>query len=252
VAILYAMIEQVDTGVGRILDALERYRLTENTLVLFSSDNGPQMHGGLERFNGPFRGVKGQALEGGVRVPCLLRWPAALPGGIVRHEMTHFTDWLPTLAACADIVPSGQPLDGADISPLLRGQNASLPTVRFWQHNRYTPVPRCNGGMRDQHWKLYWPMREGANWKDRNDNEIYLTGMTTSHQLKPITDVLPQPQIAPAHQPLLFNLATDPGETIDLSAQEPQQLNNMIRSWDTWWDNVTSDWQNTYRRNVKS
>ena len=88
--------------------------------VLLTSDNGPYLgrqefaggHFSLRRYNGPFRGQKSDVLEGGIRVPGIVRWPAGLPGGAECHAMIHFCDWLPTLAATAGATPGGRPLDG--------------------------------------------------------------------------------------------------------------------------------------------
>ena len=106
VSMIYAMIHRMDTGVAAILDALTRHGLTENTIVVFCSDNGPQFGGQGEhattRFNCHFNGAKGTTYEGGIRVPAIIRWPAGgLSGGRQVTEMVHMTDWFPTLLAAA-------------------------------------------------------------------------------------------------------------------------------------------------------
>ena len=153
------MIRAMDRGIAAVLDEAD-----DNTLVLFSSDNGPQFSGSGDydttRFNCGFRGAKGLVYEGGVRLPMVIRWPAGLPNGARQLDpLVHFTDWLPTLAAVAGApVADGLPaLDGVDVSPLLRGEHGSVPDIRFWQWNRYTPVGECNAAMRDGRWKLVRP-----------------------------------------------------------------------------------------------
>ena len=107
----YGMIRRMDAGVGRVLDALEANGLAEDTIVLYSSDNGPVLQGRGEndqrRYNGPFRGMKYDVLEGGIRVPGLIRWPDGLPRNETVDKMFHFTDWTPTLLqACGIDAPS--------------------------------------------------------------------------------------------------------------------------------------------------
>src|SRR6202158_835223 len=106
---IYAMIRCMDRGVASVLDALSRYGLSDNTLVLFSSDNGRQFGGAgdmcTDRFNCGFAGAKTLVYEGGIRLPMVLRWPAGLDGRRKLDTMVHFTDWLPTLLAIADIEP---------------------------------------------------------------------------------------------------------------------------------------------------
>ena len=99
------MIECMDRGIARVLDALDQAGLADNTLVMFSSDNGPQFGGKGEmctdRFNCGFAGSKLLVYEGGIRLPMVMRWPAGLDGRRQVHEMVHFTDWLPTILALA-------------------------------------------------------------------------------------------------------------------------------------------------------
>ncbi len=118
-----AMLENQDRNVGRVLRALDELGLTENTIVYYSSDNGPNTW----RWNGGLRGIKGTVDEGGVRSICFLRWPGKLPAGRTVHEIAGTIDLLPTLTALAGIPPVGdKPLDGRDLSPLLRGADAPV------------------------------------------------------------------------------------------------------------------------------
>ncbi|TMM16814.1 MAG: hypothetical protein E6G01_07685, partial [Actinobacteria bacterium] len=134
----------------------------ENTLVVFSSDNGPQFGGDgdncLDRFNCGYRGHKLLVYEGGIRLPAIVRWPAGLPALDPVDGLVHLTDWFPTLLAAAGIPASDGPnLDGVNVLPLLQGEPAEVPPTRFWQWNRYQPVAECNAAMRDGHWKLVRP-----------------------------------------------------------------------------------------------
>lgn len=118
------VIAEIDWSVGQILDAVKRTKLDENTLVIFTSDNGPWLsygnHGGSK---GTFREGKGTAFEGGVRVPFLARWPGRIPKGAVGHLPAMTIDILPTLAGLAGAsVPADRIIDGRDMWPLLADQ----------------------------------------------------------------------------------------------------------------------------------
>jgi len=111
-----AALKCLDDAVGRIVGALDQEGFAENTLLVFANDNG----GLTEAVNRPFRGTKNTTFEGGVRVPCLCRWPGKLPAGSSNDAMMHVVDLLPTFAALAGAsLEKTQPLDGLDISPAL-------------------------------------------------------------------------------------------------------------------------------------
>jgi arylsulfatase A-like enzyme len=119
-----AMLENQDWNVGRILKKLEELKLADNTIVLYFSDNGPNSW----RWNGGMAGKKGGTDEGSVRSVCFLRWPASLPKGKTVPAIAGAIDLLPTLTALADVPRVGdKPLDGRDLSPLLRDQKADWP-----------------------------------------------------------------------------------------------------------------------------
>jgi len=241
---IYAMNRRMDRGVERILDALRRHGLEENTLVLFTSDNGPQFgrHDGfdLDRHNGHFNGSKGTVYEGGIRVPAMVRWPAGLgAGGAELGELIHFTDWLPTLTAAAGIAPPEDvALDGQNVLRVLQGEGAPAPQPRFWQWNRYTPVASCNAAMRDGPWKLLRPAFPEAMQVAADDRELdrrlkYEDVDDINHDPWPVAEL---PDALPA--PLLFNLDEDPCEQHDLADIEPDRLARMQRELDRWFEAV--------------
>ena len=249
---IYAMIESMDAGVGRLLDEIRRCGLERNTIVVFTSDNGPWLVGDSNRFNGPLRGKKGDVLDGGIRVPALVRWPDGLASGVTRSEMMHFCDWLPTLTSMTGVRPQdGKPLDGRNMSGVLLGGSGVAPSTLFWQRNRYEPVARCNGAMRDGPWKLVWPMLDGADWKDRSDNDCYLEGMTSAHRMMEVQRDLPErPVAATPGRPELYDIDSDPHEDRDLSAEYPGRVESMVREWDAWFEEVMAEWWPAYRANT--
>ena len=114
---------EIDWSVGRILDALKANGLDEKTLVIFSSDNGPWLsYGDHAGSAGPLREGKGTAWDGGVRVPCVMRWPNRIPAGTVCREPAMTIDVLPTLAKLAGAELPKHRIDGLDIWPLASGQ----------------------------------------------------------------------------------------------------------------------------------
>lgn len=142
-----AMMAAVDQGVGHILAALQRHGVDDNTLIIFTSDNGAPVHrrrdspldedmGGWDgSLNTPWVGEKGMLSEGGIRVPFLVRWPAGIPGGKVYHQPVSTLDIAATAAALAGIARDDQ-LDGVDLTPFLSGRRQDAPHAelywRFW------------------------------------------------------------------------------------------------------------------------
>ena len=148
VSTLYGMVRRMDSGVGRVMEALDALGLAENTVLLFTSDNGPLLGGDYRRYNGPFRGSKNLVLEGGIRVPAMVRWPAGIPDGRVFHGMAHFTDWLPTLlAACGVGEQPELPLDGLNLLPALKGDVGKAICARSCSGST-TATGRCGTAMR--------------------------------------------------------------------------------------------------------
>jgi arylsulfatase A-like enzyme len=125
------MIEDMDVQIGRVLQALEKNDLTENTIVVFTSDNGG------ERFadTWPFTGRKTELLEGGLRIPAIINWPRQLPHGRTTDQVAITMDWLPTLLAAAHASPDpAYPSDGMNLLPPLTGTAASIPRKLFWRY----------------------------------------------------------------------------------------------------------------------
>lgn len=247
-AVTYAMIEAMDAGVGRLDEALAEHGLVEDTMVVFSSDNGPYLGDvwgmSLDRFNFGLRGEKHYVYEGGIRVPAVFRWPGGVDGGRLVSEMLHFTDWLPTLAAAAEIaLPPGVAFDGHDVLAVLRGDADDVDPVRFWQNNRYEPRIESNAAMRDGKWKLVRPALPETMTVDEPDR---LVDRALNQRLdEHVTEVAAPPRAEPVLRdvppPLLFDVAKDPFEQHDLAAEHPGRVREMSAALEAWFESVEAD-----------
>ncbi|MDG1897432.1 MAG: sulfatase-like hydrolase/transferase, partial [Fuerstiella sp.] len=137
-------IDEIDWSVGQILDTLKAQGLDENTLVIFTSDNGPTVGSA-----GPLKGRKGSTHEGGMREATVIRWPGKIPAGATNDELMTTMDLLPTFAKLAGAqVPTDRVIDGRDIWPVLTGK-AATPHQAFFYHR----VERLEA-VRSGQWKL--------------------------------------------------------------------------------------------------
>ncbi len=130
-----AMIRSLDRGVGEVLAALERNGLEDNTLVLFTSDNGGAGYLGLPEINSPFRGWKITSFEGGIHVPYFAKWPARIaPGTVVNSPVHHFDLYATAAAAGGAPMPTDRVMDGVDLLPYIRGESEGAPhQALFWR-----------------------------------------------------------------------------------------------------------------------
>ena len=128
---LYAqMMKSLDDGVGRVMQSIKAAGVDKKTLVIFTSDNGG------ERFSylWPFSGQKGDLLEGGIRVPALVRWPGVVPANRVSQQMAITMDWTTTILAAAKAdIPADHGLDGIDLMPLIKGSSRVIDRTFFWR-----------------------------------------------------------------------------------------------------------------------
>jgi arylsulfatase A len=194
------VIMELDWSVGQILAALAEHGLDEQTLVLFASDNGPWLsYGDHAGSAGPLREGKATAWEGGVRVPCLARWPGRIPAGTVCREPAMTIDVLPTLAKLAGAALPDHPIDGLDIWPLLAGRpGAKSPHEAFYFYwNRELQAVRSG------RWKLHFPHEYRT-----------LAG-------PPGSGGKPGPYQSARTELALYDLEAEAGETTDVAAKHP-------------------------------
>jgi arylsulfatase A-like enzyme len=154
-----AMIRSVDRSVGRVLAALRENGLDENTIVIFTSDNGAPGYIGLPEVNQPYRGWKLTLFEGGVRVPYVAKWPARIPAGTRYQPAVSNIDILPTVVAAAGApLPTDRPIDGVNLLPhLARDGTPQSARPLFWRDGPYRTV-------QDQGWKLIVAQRPAKRW----------------------------------------------------------------------------------------
>lgn len=187
-------VEEVDWSVGRILETLRELDLAGNTLVIFTSDNGPWLIKGKDGgVSGPLRGGKGGTYEGGVRVPTLAWWPGKIPAGRTVDGITANFDFLPTFASLAGgELPKDHKIDGRDLSGLLLGKSTESPhdSHLYFSGNTLQAI-------RSGPWKLAITRQSEADGK-------------------------PDPHAGKPFAPTLYNLETDLGETTDVAAEHPE------------------------------
>lgn len=193
---VYGMVTNLDENVGRLLEKLTTLNLNENTIVVFMTDNGPQHN----RYNCGMRDRKGSVYEGGIRVPCFIRWQGTLKGGLKVDRLSAHIDILPTLLEiCGVSKPSGLSLDGQSLFPLLSGRRIDWQdrTLFFQWHRGDEPVLYKNCAARSQQYKL-------VNGKE------------------------------------LYDLGVDPGEQNDIAAQNPGVVEKMCKDYESWFRDVSS------------
>ena len=151
-----AMIEAMDAATGKVIDALDRLGLREDTLVVFTSDNGG--YGGAAD-NRPLRDAKGDLYEGGIRVPLIIRWPGAIKAGVVQETPVVSMDFYPTLLEAADVSLSADEkdnLDGTNLMPILRGTAPLSARALYFHYPNYAwhRSNRLGGAIREGRWKM--------------------------------------------------------------------------------------------------
>ncbi|MCA8965442.1 MAG: sulfatase-like hydrolase/transferase, partial [Planctomycetes bacterium] len=212
---VFAMIENIDQNVGRLLGAVEELGLADDTIVVYLHDNGPQQ----ARANAGLRGRKGEVFEGGVRSPLFVRWPGRLRPGAVDTEVGMHIDVLPTVLDLAGVAaPEDVKLDGRSLRPVLEGAPLSWPErlLVTQAHRGDRPVRGHNAAVRGARYKL-----------------VHATGFGRE---QPAEDTPWQ----------LFDLTTDPGEQNDVAAQFPEVVTTMHDAYDKWFDDVSATRPDNY------
>jgi len=212
---IFAMITNIDQNVGRLMDELEELGILENTLVLFLVDNGPN----TRRFVGGMRGMKTGVHEGGVRSPLLAHWPARLSPDTISDRISAHVDVMPTvLDACGLAPPEGVRLDGRSLLPLLVGVDADAEEGESIDWPDRDLVIQAHRG--DQAVRYHNFMLRNQRWKLLNDSGF-------GRELE---------QVEPNFE--LYDMAADPLELVDLSAERPEVVAELKARYDAWFDDV--------------
>ena len=186
----------LDYNVGLVLDAIDRLKIARNTIVMWCTDNGAEQRRPWRGSSGPWSGFYNTVMEGGIRTPCIIRWPGRIPAGRVTNEIIHQVDIFPTIAAAvgADIVPKDRAIDGVNQLPFLEGKQP--------KSNRDTVIFFTGSQVRAVKWK---------DWK-----------FHYAFQPEPGAGA-----VAPLMR--LFNLRSDPKEESDMKDANPWAQSVMDR-----------------------
>lgn len=201
-------VEELDWSVGRIMEVLKEEGIDENTLVVFTSDNGPWItmkHRGGSA--GLLRGAKGLAWEGGFRVPAVMHYPGRIEGNTVCYQMASMMDLFNTIASlCGGEIPQDRAIDGVDLTPLFDNPDSTVRTqMQYWCGSNLR-------ALRQGKWKLVYEPYD----------EFYLE----------------QGKDPQEKSPLLFNIEADPSERFDLAQKYPAQLRRMLDMRDSCLNNT--------------
>jgi arylsulfatase A-like enzyme len=211
----YAMITNIDDNIGRLFERLEALSLTDNTIVIFLTDNGPSGR----RYVGGFKGGKTSVYEGGIRTPLLLHWPSHLTAGFTSDRVTAHIDIMPTLLDMLNIdPPEGLHLDGRSFFPLVMGESTEWPerTLVIQTHRGDVPVRYHHFMIRDDRWKLvHHSGFARENFAGDPDFELY-------------------------------DLLVDPYEELDIAAEFPDVVARLREEYDRWFDDVSSTRPDNY------
>jgi len=188
-----AMVERMDHGIGRVLDELQRLGLARRTLVVFTSDNGGHTHSR----NAPLRDGKATLWEGGIRVPCIARWPGVIPPGRVSRQVTITMDWTATFLALAGRRGAPADLDGIDLTAALKDPEKRTPRTLFWRRVKgpHRLNVREQRAVRDGRWKLL---------------------------------------VEPDGSTMVFDLEEDPAESRDRAGERPDLVRRLRDRLDRW------------------
>jgi arylsulfatase A len=197
------VVEGMDASLGRLFQTLEKSGLADNTLVIFTSDNGATGCGS----SAPLRGRKCELYEGGTRVPFIAHWPGHIPSGSSADSPAMGMDLLPTFAALAGApLPTGRKIDGVNLSTLLTAGTALSPRMLFWE--------KPNDVWMDKFYLRRWAVRDGK-WKIQQD---------------PINKEL-----------ALYDLSADPTESSNVAAGHPEIVQRLEQAFQAWRKDVYSD-----------
>lgn len=217
----YGTVTQLDAAFGRLMDELNKRKLSENTIVIFTSDNGPEFPGGSTGLDqsrnrcwgtpGKLRGMKRHLYEGGIRVPALIRWPRGIKAPMVSDVPVSSVDFLPTLCdLIGTALPGDRVLDGVSIVPIFEGKGLNRTRPLCWNIN-FTGVPNM-------------AMRAG--------DEVLLGFAEKPKVGQSLMEWIKSTKLSSFE---LYNLRTDLSQRIDLAGQQSEHLESLIKQMNQIW-----------------
>lgn len=238
----YGTVSQLDHAFANLMKTIDEENLDKNTIVIFTSDNGPEHPVNLEESQGTwedpirdhcfgtpgvFRGMKRYPYEGGHRVPGIIRYPEKIPAGSVSNELVVATDFLNTIASLADVeIPSDKPMDGMDAFPAFLGEKTERKTPYLW--------------IFPTHEDAYFRMPHIA----MHHNEYALLGWFPKK--KEDSTLMAWMKSSIPEKFALYNLTTDPAQLNDISQEKPEILAQLIPKMTTLWKEIRDegpDWK---------
>ena len=202
------VISEIDFSVGRVMEALEKNNLTENTIIVFTSDNGPWLsYGDHAGSSGIFREGKGTAWEGGQRVPCIIKYPKEIKANTIIDEPVMGIDWMPTFSHITGSKLSENKIDGENIWPLLTQKQNKSPHKELYFYYRQNELHAVRSG----NWKLYFP----RTYRSLNGKEGGKNGIPVKYDYNEVKSSE------------LYNLKEDPGESINVYLQNIEKANEL-------------------------
>lgn len=200
---------EVDWSVGEIMKALEKNGLDKNTLVIFTSDNGPWLNfGNHAGTTGGLRDGKGTSWEGGQRVPCIMCWPGIIPAGEICSKLASSIDLLPTISAITGAKLPEKKIDGVNIYPLMTGEKDAMPRHEFLYYYRQNSLE----AVQRDYWKLVLPHENYQSYRGQKPGNDrwpgpYATEKITSNEL--------------------YDLRRDPGEWYNVAEYYPEKVKEL-------------------------
>ena len=215
-------VSQLDAGFGRLLDAVKQLGLNEDTVVIFTSDNGPAItpihpHGSA----GPLRDKKGTVYEGGIRVPGIIRWPGEINPGTETDVPISGLDFLPTLCQLGGaMLPPERELDGTSFVPLFKGKPLERAKPLYWQFNR--AKGKAKVAVRDGKWKLLASLTQPGPTTGADLTQLEMQGIKQA-ELKDFE---------------LYDLGVDIQESMDVSGKQPNVLKRLKKEMQAIYEDV--------------
>jgi arylsulfatase A-like enzyme len=194
-------VEEIDWSAGEIMAALQRLGLEQNTLVVWTSDNPATRRNPPNGSNAPFSGYMGTPTEGGMRIPCIVKWPGHVPAGSTCEELATLMDLMPTFGRLTGAkLPTDRVIDGKDVWPLMAGEAGAISPHEAFFYYHFEQLQAVRSGP----WKLFLPLQRRRVQVGKEPERVN-------------------------SPPRLYNVVTDPAEAIDVAVKEPEVVARLER-----------------------